>query len=100
MSQNHALHAVIAQVGDQLEALTLAADGLTRVAGRASDPAGMITATVAGDGTLAGLTLAESITAYPPEQAAAAILATIAEATAAAAAQRAALLTRLGGGLT
>ncbi|MGW4125595.1 YbaB/EbfC family nucleoid-associated protein [Nocardia sp. NPDC004711] len=95
-----AIDALIAEVGDQLEALTLAADGLGRVAGHAASPDGLITAQVAGDGTLAGLWLAESITGYPPEQAAAAILATIAAATADAAAKRAALLARLGSTLT
>ncbi|MFE3229838.1 YbaB/EbfC family DNA-binding protein [Nocardia sp. NPDC059228] len=94
------MEALIAQVGDQLEALTLAADGLARVAGTATSPDGAITAQVAGDGTLTGLVLAESVTAYPPAQTAADILATIGAATAAAAHQRADLLARLGAALT
>ena len=94
------MNALIANVGEQLEALVLAADVLGKVSGHATSPDGMITAAVAGDGTLVGLTLAESITAYPPEQAATAILATIGEAAAAAARQRGALLERLGQALT
>lgn len=94
------MDAVFAAVGDQLEALTLAADGLARVTGTATSPDGLITATVSGDGTLNGLSLAEPVTAYPPEQAAAAITATIAAAHAAAVQQRAALLTRLAQALT
>ncbi|MGW4120169.1 YbaB/EbfC family nucleoid-associated protein [Nocardia sp. NPDC004711] len=94
------MQALIAQVGDQLEALTLAADGLARVTGHASGLHGTITAEVAGDGTLTALTLAESITAHPPDQAAAAILATITAATTAAARQRAELLAHLSDTLT
>ncbi|MEU6584339.1 YbaB/EbfC family DNA-binding protein [Nocardia sp. NPDC046763] len=94
------IQTLIAQVGDQLEALTLTADGLTRVGGHATSLDGVITAQVAGDGSLAGLTLAESLTAYPPEHAAAAILATINEATLDAARQRAGLLAGLSDALT
>ncbi|MFJ9369574.1 YbaB/EbfC family nucleoid-associated protein [Nocardia sp. NPDC101769] len=94
------MQALIAQVGDQLEALTLAVDGLTRVTGHATGLDGTITARVAGDGTLTALTLAESIAAHPPDQAAAAILATITAATTAAARQRAELLAHLSDTLT
>ncbi|MGV9668392.1 YbaB/EbfC family nucleoid-associated protein [Nocardia niigatensis] len=94
------MDAVFAQVGDQLEALTLAADGLTRVAGHAVGLDGAITAQVTGDGTLTGLTLAESVTAYPPERAAAVILATITAATTDAARQRAEVLAGLSDTLT
>lgn len=90
------MDAVFAAVGEQLEALTLAADGLTRVMGIATSDDGLITAKVSGDGTLTGLDLAEAITANPPEQAAAAITATIAAAHAEAARHRAILLARLG----
>ncbi|MGV9833729.1 YbaB/EbfC family nucleoid-associated protein [Nocardia niigatensis] len=94
------MQALIAEIGDQLEALTLAADGLSRVTGLATNRDGTITAEISGDGTLTALTLAESLTAYPPDEAAAAILATITAATAAAARQRADLLARLSDALT
>ncbi|AYF78330.1 YbaB/EbfC family DNA-binding protein [Nocardia yunnanensis] len=97
---NHDMDALIADVGEQLEALVLAADGLGKVAGHAASADRAITAAVAGDGTLTGLELAESVTAYPPQQVADAILATIAAATADAARQRAALLARLSESLT
>ncbi|AYF78038.1 YbaB/EbfC family DNA-binding protein [Nocardia yunnanensis] len=94
------MKALIAQVGEQLEALTLAADGLARVAGQATGLDGTVTAHVSGDGSLAALSLTESITALPPDQAAAAILATVNEATANAARQRALLLARLSEAIT
>ncbi|MFE3194607.1 hypothetical protein ACFXHA_36765 [Nocardia sp. NPDC059240] len=94
------MQALIAQVADQLEALTLASDGLARLTGRATSPDGTITAQVAGDGTLTGLWLSEAITARPPWQAAADITDTIGAATADVAGQRAALLAHLSDTLT
>ncbi|GAB2548560.1 hypothetical protein GCM10027167_63350 [Nocardia heshunensis] len=94
------MRALIAEVADQLEALTLASDGLARLTGRATSPDGAITAHVAGDGELTGLWLSESITARPPHQAAFDITETIGAAAADVADQRAALLARLSETLT
>ncbi|MFE3195899.1 hypothetical protein ACFXHA_43355 [Nocardia sp. NPDC059240] len=90
-----AMQNLIEQVGEQLEALTLVADGLTRLTGRATSADGVITAQVAGDGTLTGLWLGEQVTARPPQQAAEDISATIGAAVYDVADQRAALLARL-----
>lgn len=94
-----AMDGLIAEVSEQLEALTLTSDGLARIRGHARSADGAITAEVAGDGTLAALVLAESVTGWPPETAAADITATITAAHADAARQRAALLARLGDAL-